>query len=149
LKKRLCEAVLSSGGQSGNARRFGVKDRRPDADQRDGDQDRDKTGGGGEQQKSGECESHADGERIRLRVRVGIDADQGLEERGGDLKGCGDHPDLAEIEVVGGLEDRINGGDDGLHHVVEEMAEGDGGEDAESGGFGRAGDGEGGGGHYF
>jgi hypothetical protein len=60
-------------------------------------------------------------------VSVGIKADQGLEKTGGDLQGSGNEADLAEVEVVRSFEDRINGGDDGLHHVVEEMAEGDGG----------------------
>ena len=81
---------------------------------------------------------------------VGIDADQGLEQRGGDLEGRGDHADLAEVEVVGSLEDRVDGGYDGLHHVVEEMAERDRPEDTEGGGPGVVGDAwrDGGGGHY-
>ena len=63
---------------------------------------------------------------------------------------AGDQPDLAEVEMVGSLEDRIDGGDDRLHHVVEQMAEADGGQDAEGGGFGVVGwAGEGCGGHLL
>ena len=89
-----------------------MKDGGTDPDQGDGGKDRLETGGGGEQQEAGKGESHADGERIGLRMGVGVDADEGLQERGGDLKRCGDHADLTEIEMIGGFEDRINGGDD-------------------------------------
>ena len=60
-------------------------------------------------------------------MKVGIHADEGLEQRGGDLEGRRDHADLAEVEVIRSLEDGVDGGNDGLHHVVEKMAEGDGG----------------------
>ena len=117
-----------------------MKDGGSDTDHSDGGQDRQESGGGREEQQSGQGESHADRERIRLGVFVGIDADQRLEERGGDLERSRDHADLAEVEVIGSFEDRINRGDDGLHHVVEEMAEGDRGQDAEGGRFGVVGD---------
>ena len=127
-----------------------MEDRGPDSDQGNGGQDREEARGRGKQEESCKGESHTDGQRIGLGVGVGVDPDQGLEERGRDLEGCGDHADLAEIQVVRSFEDRVDGGDDGLHHVVEEMAEGDGGEDAEGGGPGVGSDArESCGGHYL
>ena len=128
-----------------------MEDRGPDSDQGNGGQDREEARGRGKQEESCKGESHTDGQRIGLGVGVGVDPDQGLEERGRDLEGCGDHADLTEIEMIRGLEDRIHGGHDGLHHVVEEVAEADSGEDAEGGGpcVVREARGEGGGGHSF
>ena len=38
-------------------------------------------------------------QRIGLRPAVGVEADQRLEQRGGELEGQGDQADLAEVEL--------------------------------------------------
>ena len=68
-------------------------------------------------------------------MSVGIGADHRLKQRCGDLQRRGDQADLAEVEMVGGFQDRIQSRDHGLHHVIEKMADGDGGQNAERGGL--------------
>ena len=52
---------------------------------------------------------------------VGVNADQGLQDGGGDLKCEGDQTDLPEVEVIRALEQRIHRRNHGLQDVVEEM----------------------------
>ena len=52
---------------------------------------------------------------------VGVVADERLKQRAGDLEGQGDDADPHEVEGVGFLDDRIDGGDQGLDQVVEKM----------------------------
>jgi hypothetical protein len=61
---------------------------------------------------------------------VCIDADQRLEQRSGDLERSRDHADLTEVQMIGGFQDRIDGGHDRLHHVIKKVAETDGSKDA-------------------
>ena len=64
---------------------------------------------------------------------VGIDADQRLEQRGGQLESERDKTDLSEVERVGILEDRIDRRQQRLHHVVEAVAHAQRREDGEGG----------------
>ena len=57
---------------------------------------------------------------------VGINADDRLQQRRADLVGQRDRADLRETQVKFALEQRIDGDDQRLHHVVEEMREADG-----------------------
>jgi hypothetical protein len=50
---------------------------------------------------------------------VGVVADDRLEQRGDQLIGERDKPDLAEIEMEAGLEHRIDRRQQRLHHVVQ------------------------------
>ena len=43
-----------------------------------------------QEQQPGEREAHADGERVGPRPAIGIDSDDRLQQRGGDLEGEGD-----------------------------------------------------------
>lgn len=54
-------------------------------------------------------------------MAVGDMADDRLQQGAGNLEGQRDHPDLHEIECVGILDDRVDGGDQRLHEVVEQM----------------------------
>ncbi len=140
LKEGLGEAVFAAGGHAGDAGGLGVEDGGAYADEGCGGEQDGEGGGDGEQEEADEGEDHADGEGVGHGALVGEVADEGLEERGGDLVGEGDEADLGEVEVEGCLEDGIDGGQQRLHHVVEEMTEADGGEDAEEGlGFGGGG----------
>ena len=68
------------------------------ANQRGGEQQHRKRRCVGQQQKAAERETHADRERVRHRFLVGIDADERLQQRGGDLERQRDQSDLAEVE---------------------------------------------------
>ncbi len=57
-----------------------------------------------------------------------MQADQRLEQGGGDLVGQGDQADLGEAEVEGILEHRVGRDHHRLHEIVEEMGDGDGGQ---------------------
>ena len=52
-------------------------------------------------------------------------ANRRLQQRGGDLIDQGDDADLGEAEMKIGLERRIDGRQQGLHHVVQQMTEAD------------------------
>jgi hypothetical protein len=64
---------------------------------------------------------------------IGVESDQRLEQRGGELKGQREEADLHEIEPEAGLQHRVHRRKQRLHRVVEEMTEADGGEDGERG----------------
>lgn len=125
--------MLTTGGETGDAGGFGMEDGGADADECGGRKDKGEGGGDGEEQEADEGEDHADGEGEGHGPTVGIAADEGLEEGGEDLVGHGDEADLAEIEVEGALENRVHGGEQRLHHVVEHVADADGAEDSEEG----------------
>jgi hypothetical protein len=52
-----------------------------------------------ERHQADERETHADRQRIRPWVAIVEVADEGLQQRRGDLISQRDHPDLAEIEM--------------------------------------------------
>ena len=97
----------------------------PEPDQCGGDQDDGIEMRDAEQQQSEEGEAHADRERERLRLLVGEMPDQRLQQRGRELERQRDHADLPIVQRIGVLQDRIDGGDQRLHGVVEEMREAD------------------------
>ena len=70
---------------------------------------------------------------------VGVEPDQRLQQRGGELEREGDQADLGEIQRERGLEHRIHRRQQRLHHVVEQVAEADGEQDRKSGGAGHGG----------
>jgi len=105
-----------------------VKHRRAEPDQCSGDEDDEILLRGAEQQQAEEGRGHADRQRIGLRLLVGVVPDDRLQQRGRELEGQRDHPDLREIERIGVLQDRVHRGDQRLHGVVEEVREADAGE---------------------
>jgi hypothetical protein len=54
-------------------------------------------------------------------VAVGEEADPGLQQRGGDLEGQGDHADLGEAQVVVGLEHGVDRRQHRLDQVVDQV----------------------------
>ena len=76
---------------------------------------------------------------------VGVEADDRLEQRGGDVEGERDDADLGEVEGEGILQHRVDRRQQRLDHVVEEVGEadrderGDGGRLGWAGKFGAAG----------
>ncbi len=86
----------------------GVEDRGADTDQRRRDQHGVEMSGKGEQQQAAERHAHAERQRIGFRILIGVKADEGLQQRGGDLEGHRDQADLAEAEPERFLENRID-----------------------------------------
>ena len=56
---------------------------------------------------------------------VGVDPNDGLEDRRAHLIGKGDRADLHEAQRELTLENRVNGDDQRLNHVVEKMRKAD------------------------
>jgi hypothetical protein len=100
-----------------------MEDRRSRADQHGADQQHRIAAGVRQHDEADECRAHADDQRVGLRPAVGIEADDGLQQRGGELEGQRDEADLAEVEAVGVLDQRIDRRQQRLHHVVEQMRE--------------------------
>ncbi len=121
LKQRLREPVLTAGRQTRNARGFGVEHRGADADERRRDQNRIIVPGKGEQKQTAERDRHADRQRIRLRIFVRIKPDQRLQQRAGELEGERNQANLAEAEPERGLKDGVDGWQQRLNGIVQEM----------------------------
>ncbi len=121
LEDALRHAVLPARRVAGHPCRFGMEDRRADADAGRGQQQQRIAAGGGEADEASQGEPHADHHRIRHRMLVGVEPDQRLQQRGRDLEGQRHQPDLTEIERIGGLDDRIDRRDQRLDHVVEQV----------------------------
>ena len=107
-----------------------MKDRGPEPDERRREQDRSEVRAEREQHHAAQREHHARGERVRLRPPIGVEADQRLQQRRRDLVHERDQTDLAEAQTEVLLEDRIDRRQQRLHHVVQQMAEAEAGEDA-------------------
>ena len=66
------------------------------------------------QEQPGQGEAHADGERERLGMAVGVEADERLQQRGGQLEGERDEADLGEGEAERLLQQRVDRRDERL-----------------------------------
>jgi hypothetical protein len=66
-------------------------------------------------------------------MAIRVQADNGLQQRAGQLQDERNEPNLCEIELEVLLEDWIDGRNQRLHHVVEQMTEAEGREDFEGG----------------
>ncbi|CAM2158991.1 hypothetical protein PT2222_50047 [Paraburkholderia tropica] len=121
LEQRLREAVAAARGHARNPRRLRMEHRRAAANQRGGDQQHAEARRDRHQQQAAEREAHADGQRIRHRALVRIDADERLQHRRRDLVRERDQADLRERQREVVLEHRIDGQDQRLDHVVEQV----------------------------
>ncbi|EGE55424.1 hypothetical protein RHECNPAF_930071 [Rhizobium etli CNPAF512] len=125
LKKGLRKTVATTGGKTGDTRRFRMEDRRTEADQACRQQQQCETAGVAEQNKTAKGARHADRQRIGHRPAVGDDPDHRLQQGSGDLKRHGKKADLHEVQVVIRLEQRVERGEQRLHDVVQHMTEAD------------------------
>ncbi len=121
LEHRLGEPVTPAGGEPRHARRLGVEHRAADADQSRDQQHGGEAAGHRQQQHADEGRGHPERQRERLRVLVGVEPDHRLQNRGGQLEGQRDDPDVHEIERQRLLEQRIDRQQRRLHRVVEEV----------------------------
>ena len=128
LKERLREAVLAARGHARDPRRFRVKDRRADAHQPGGGDEHAEGRRDREQQEPGERDAHAGDERVRHRPAIRVEADERLQQRCGQQQRERQQPDLREAEAEGLLEHGVQGGEQRLDRVVEEMRHADAGE---------------------
>ena len=94
------------------------------ADQCGGDEDHSKRPSHRQQNQANQREGHAGGQGVRLGT-VGVKAYEGLQKGRGELIRERDESYLCEIEMKGVLEQGIYGGQEGGHHVVQEMANAD------------------------
>jgi hypothetical protein len=122
LEHRLGEAVAPAGGEPRDARPLGVEHRAADADQGCGQQHGGEAAGDRQHQHADERRRHAERQRERLRAPVRVEADQRLQDRGGELEGQRDDADLHEIERQRLLDQRIDRQQRRLHCVVEKVA---------------------------
>src|SRR5258705_11115678 len=100
-----------------------MEDRRAEADKRRRAEHHREAARPRQQEHAEQRESHPRGERVRPRVPIRKEADEGLEQRTGELQHEGDEADLREIELEVLLEYGIDRRNQRLHHVVEQMAE--------------------------
>ena len=121
LEDRLRQPLAAARSQLGHTRRLGMEDRRSPSDQADRQEDPHKPRSHGEQQQPHQREAHAHGERIGLRMAVGMQPDKGLQDGRSHLEDQRDESDLSERKAELLLEQRIDGRDDRLHHVVEQV----------------------------
>ena len=110
-----------------------MEDRGPQTDQAGGEQEHRVARCHGENQEADQAEPHARDQRVRLGMMIGIEPDQRLKQRRGELKGEGNEADLPEIQPESALEDRVHGGQQRLHHVVQQVTDADGEEDCVGG----------------
>ncbi len=102
-----------------------MEHRRADADQHHGNQDHAIAAGDAEQHQADQGHDHAHRQRIGPGLQIRVITDRRLQQGCGDLIDQGDHADLGEAEMKVRLERWIDGGQQGLHHVVQQMAEAD------------------------
>ena len=77
--------------------------------------------GEGQQKQAAERHGHANRQRIGLRIFVGIEPDQRLQQRAGELEGKRNQADLAEAEPERRLDDRVDGRQQRLNGIVQQV----------------------------
>ena len=121
LEDGLCQPFPSARRELGHTGRFGMEDRRTPTDQRYGEQNRGEPRSDRKQEQAREREAHAESQRVRTGMPVRKGTHDRLQKGGGHLEDQRDDADLGEGEAEPGLQQRIDGRNHGLHHVVEQM----------------------------
>ena len=120
-----CTAINPTRCEARHLGGFGMENGRAHADEGHGDQHQRETVGHGEQQEACKGEAHAEDQAVGARMFVGEIAHHGLQERGGNLVGERDGANLHEAQSQRLLDHRVDGRDDGLEHIVQEMSQAD------------------------
>ncbi len=76
-----------------------------------------------QQQQTQQGKNHAHRQGVRQGLAVGVLPDKGLQDRRRHLVGQRQQADLTEIQMERGLQDGIDGRQQGLHRIIEQMAE--------------------------
>lgn len=125
LEYRLCQSFPASRSELRHPGGFGVEDRRAAADQPYRQQEGYEARGDGEGEQPEQREAHPRGERVGARMAVCIESDEGLQQRRGHLENQRDDSDLGEREAEFLLQERVDGRDHRLHHVVQQVGDAD------------------------
>jgi hypothetical protein len=96
LEYGLRQAVRAARGHARHPRGLRMKDAGAGADEGGGDQQHAEKMCHRQQQQTAQRKAHAHGQRVGLGLAVGERADDGLQQRGGDLVGEGEQADLHE-----------------------------------------------------
>ena len=134
LENGLRQALFPARSQLRHPRRLRVEDRRAAPYQRHRHQQHQEIGRKGQRHQSHQRETHPHSQRVRLRMAVGIPPHERLEHGRRQLENQRDDADLREGEPELLFQQRINGGNDRLYHVVQQVADAHGEQD----GIGRA-----------
>ena len=124
LERRLRKAEAPARGEPRDARTFGVKHRRAEADQRRADQQQPVVARKPQNDQPHQRRGHAASDRIGQRPLVGVDADHRLQQRRRALEGQRQEAKLHIVEPVALLEDRIDRRQQRLHDVVDQVTGG-------------------------
>ncbi len=123
LKDGLCQALLAARGQLGYPRGRGVEDGRAQSDHAHRQENEEIVLGESEQQQPHQGKAHAHRQGVGSWMLVGVEAGERLQDGGGHLKHQRDDAYLCKREVELVLHDGVDGGDDGLDHIVQEMGD--------------------------
>ncbi len=134
LEQRLGQTGLVAGRHAGDPGGFRVEDGGAHADQHGRQQHGAKAACLRQVEQPHQREAHAQRQGVGHGSAVGIEADQGLQQRGRELVGEGDETYLGERQIEPQLQEGIDGQQYRLHHVVQQVREADGGDHRISGG---------------
>ncbi len=109
MEHRLRQAVAPARGHARHPRGLRVEDRGAGADQRRGQQQQRVAAGPRQQHQAAQGEGHADRQRIGQGAAIGVETDQRLQQRGGELEDEGEQAHLGEAQRVAGLQHRVHG----------------------------------------
>ena len=132
------KAAAFPGRHIGDARRLGVEYRRAQADETHRDEEDAEALREREYDEPDEGEDHPEGQGVGLRLAVRDRAHHRLQERGGQLVREGYQTDLREVQVEAGLDEGVDGRDERLHRVVQQVRNADRDQNGEDGRFGAA-----------
>ena len=121
LEDGLCQTLLASRSHLRHTRGCGVEDGRAQSHDAHSQENQEVVLGEGEQHQAYQREAHANGKSVWSRMLVGVESREGLEDGGSHLENQRDDADLCKRESVFILDDRVDGRDDRLNHVVEEV----------------------------
>ncbi len=88
-----------------------------------GQQQHCKAGRNRQQQQTQQGKNHAHRQGVWQGLAVGVLPDKGLQDGRRHLVGQGQQTDLTEIQMERGLQNWIDGRQQGLHRIIEQMAE--------------------------
>jgi hypothetical protein len=131
LEQGLREPMPPTRRHARDARGFRVEHRGAASDERNRDQQGREAPGKGQKNEAQQREAHPDRKGIRHGSAIGVETDDRLQQGGRELEDQSDEADLPEIEIEGGFQNGVDGGDQRLHEIVHQMREADGQKHAE------------------
>ena len=121
LEDGLCQTLLTSRCHLCHSRSRGMKHRRTQTYDTYSQKNQKIILGESQQEQAHQCETHADGEGIGTGMLIGIESCERLQDRRCHLENQRDDAYLCKREVELILHNRIDGRDNRLNHIVQEM----------------------------